>query len=590
MINLLFLIVFLLQGTPGFAASQSLSQSLPKQEKNFFIDTRAEVETKEQVELRELFHKEQVKTPDKHLTFLNFPYELEEIIKGYLYAPEMFRVGLGKTYPVFKRGAINAFVASSRTVSYAFLEMEDHSLEVYVLGVGKPILITKLVGQHNTPIIGVAVSPNNKYIYTNQLEKGNLWHLESGEFIRSISTTFYDSELVLTMKGDDVALLVGGGQSARGLGGVAMVRLFPFDEQVLFPNEGSTLARRTSPIAGNDGQLLTLQELDNAQVFVVGTQLCKIYDRNTDRCFDCLEITRPTFKKIRQVGRFGSTTGAPVNLLAGRISRTQKNRLFLLTQWGLLTYRFDYTKGQLAELLQVQKFTRTHFKKPATTILNDDGTLCATIDDSALEVWYLPTETRVFRIERSGKQAIPSCKLVASQDRIAVVDDQTKTVYCFVKEPDLEKHFETLPIEKLDFIQNMIQRYSETQMSIALEERERKIFTSLPQIIQTRLAASCKLKAPQHVSASQHPVFAAIERQNFRQLRPIKGRQQENHKTGLALKIGITMGLITAAVLTDVLTSYKSGKPLWLTGVAAAAFATLTSAAAQAKQFLWRSA
>lgn len=596
MLQILFFCMLFLQSglSDCAAASRAFSQQ------NLQAMAQSEVESKEQVAIRQEFIETQGRHADEYLSFLELPYEIEEIIRGYLYAPEMFRMSMGKTYTFRKQGSINAFVANSRTVSYAIFEMADHSLEVYLLGVNGAIFLRSLRGGHSFPVTAVAVSPNNRFLYSkakkqetdNEFED-KLWNLQTGEILPTNDQGEMIDQAELVMQGDDVVLFVGTSlPDLHQRRGMHMIRMYPLTGPVLFkgenPSDNFNISSFRVTLFEATEQLLTLQELDNAQLFVASDKRFGIYDRPTD-----------TFIPL----------ATPVGLVAGRMSRTHKNRCFLLSQWCLETLELDAAKEQ-ARIIHRQKFSKIRFKKPSTAILSDDGTMCAIITAFDLEVWYLPTETLVYRQARTGNKAIPTGKLSFVQDRVVMVDDKDFSVRCFIKNPDLERYVDMLPIQNLEFMKSMVQKYGQEETLSVLSKRERQQFAVLPTAVQKRLQAQCMLEPLTELPAKNRAIIDSIMRQaeQLKDVRPTLALTSKQDKVWQEIPEAVRKQLserfevkrytqwpwfkfwgsaAAACIATDLIYAKASAKPAWIQRSGFYILWCLSQATTQAKRLFW---
>lgn len=593
MVQVLFFCLFFSQSLSIIGASRSMALNNPQEEawRDYVQSVKSreeprelygqqEEETKEQVAIRQEFIEAQAKYADDHLSSLNLPNDVEEIIRGYLYPPEMFRVAMGTSYTVRKAGTIKTFVASSRNASYAIFQMEDYSFDVYLLGNKGPVFMKKLQGLAR-PIIAIAVSPNNQYLFAAQAGlDGKLWNLQTGELLPGDHPLSSDIDHIeLVMKRDDILLLIASvppiARYRRGRS-VDIIRLLPTDGPPLFARERadnhSAWVFHSMRLHETE-QLLVLQELNDARVFQVGESRCGVYDRHTDIFSSC----------------FNEYQAPPGGLVAGRISLSKKNTLFLLSRWGLSTYQFDYTKQEKAKLLHVQRFSYVRFKKPSTALLSDDGKICAIVTDSDLEVWYLPTETLMYRERRTGTQKIPTGKLSLVQDRIAMVDDQANSVRCYVKNPDFEKYIEMLPSQTLEFMKKTVQKPGQEEAIVVLGQQERRLFAELPPVIQNSLKPRYALEPLASLNSQKQAVVDAIMRQTeqLQTVRPTLSLTPEQEEVWIEmpeavrkqvservqvkrykrwpwLKIGVTTGILSALIVTDLVSSRISGKELWM--------------------------
>lgn len=473
-----------------------------------YDNTSAEIESEEQRSIREQFIQAQEKNPDNHLAVLGFPHELEELVREYLYDPQQFRMSLGETSIIScptNSGVINVLVASSRGAIFSIFQFSDYSLAVSKLG-KKSIENTVFLRGLAAPVVAVAASPDGKYLYSREKNMhrdhriGRLWNLETGQCIQCKNSygdrvffepVFMGENLLMA---DDYSVQSFFRNRPRGafFKTVGIDRLIP-TVQLPQDDDGDALQQVVSwPVISVpfQEQVLTLQGLDNVGIFLLSEHQCLLYKPNM--------IARRVVFSFDELGTkvncFGNNQPIPVGLLAGRISLQKKNRLFLLTEWGLLTYFFDYTKQDRARLLSTQRFTQVHFSKPANTILSDDGVLCATVTSTTLEVWHLPTETLVYRCARSGNETIPTGKLVLhTNGNLAVVDDVTKKITYFISDADIESHMSKLPMQACNFVEKVAKKHVQIQDVVTLDPAERAVFSALPGKVQKSVALQNQL-------------------------------------------------------------------------------------------------
>ena len=516
-----FLLVFFIS-SDSWAASQSLS-----------LSDCAQVETKRQKEIREQFFPgENQRRSDSYLDITNLPHDTLDIVRGYLRDDRDFWVASVQSQVVSEEGAVNAFTVGTKQALYAVFEMADHSLKVQKVTSGGAQSVATLRG-HLTPVCCVAISPDGKYLCAADDRDIKIWDLHTCacrathfscllpfsrmEFVTEGNDAFY----VMTYNDKDCKI----DMLLPRIGELAFVRNAQVEEDhpALFKVEELR----------NGEVVFTLQDLGARKVLAVTEHHCFVYDRQRWE----LQNTHRSLQEL------------PEYLLAGRVSETYQNRLFVLTEEALYTYYFDCTKQEYAQLLSKQPIKKIQFSFPAHVMLSDDGRFCAGISKNYFDLWDLAHEIRLYHVPLTGNQLVQINKLFFSPQgySFAIVDDATKQVTCHFFDAEIAQHLYSLALADAEFIQNMVQKNA-----LPLNKQERSHFATLPMCVQENLRKNCKLNLLEDLSMQQKRVV---------DLFLAKPRTVPPHKVKLTKTGAQTFAMLPSALQNEFEKSYDIRRP-----------------------------
>ncbi len=469
-----FLLVFFIS-SDSWTASQSLS-----------LSDCAQVETKRQKEIREQFFPgENQRRFDSYLDITNLPHDTLDIVRGYLRDDRDFWVASVQSQVVSEEGAVNAFTVGTKEALYAVFVMADHSLKVQKITSSGAQSIATLRGCR-APVCCVAISPDGKYLCAADDRYLKIWDLHTHACRATHCSCLKPfSRMEFVTEGNDAFYLI-----THNNGDNRIDMLLPRIGEVAFvrnaQNEDHSSLYSIDDLRRNE-VAFTFQDLGTGRALVVTEHRCSVYDR----------------KHWEFQNAHRSLQELPEYLLAGRISETYQNRLFVLTEQALYTYYFDCTKQEYAQLLSKQPVKKIQFSFPSHVMLSDDGRFCAGISKNYFDLWDLAHEIRLYHVPLTGNQLVQIDKLFFSPQgySFAIVDDATKQVTCHFFDAEIAQHLYSLALADAEFIQNMVQKNA-----LPLNKQERSYFATLPLCVQENLKKTCKPNLLEDLSEQQKRV------------------------------------------------------------------------------------